>query len=108
MGVLKGKEKWRPDRIGAPEAREIRRGRWEGPSRRSKRGAEGDCPTPLGPKEPAGLPGEVPPQDQGWGACLDAYCSVEPKTQPLQPPRPFPALWVLSIGPVHCPNHALA
>ena len=44
MGVLSGEEKWRPDRIGITEAREIRRGRREGPSRRSRRGAEGDCP----------------------------------------------------------------
>ena len=45
MGGLRGEEKWRPDRIGAPEAGEIRRGKQEGPSGRSRRGAEGVCPT---------------------------------------------------------------
>ena len=40
---LRGQEKWRSDRIGAPEAGEIRRGKWEGLSRRSGRGVEGDC-----------------------------------------------------------------
>ena len=40
---LRGEEKWRPDRIGASEAREIRRGRQEGLSGKSGRGAEGDC-----------------------------------------------------------------
>ena len=38
-----GEEKWRPDKISAPEAREIRRGKWEGLSGKSGRGAEGDC-----------------------------------------------------------------
>ena len=31
------------------EAREIRRGRWEGPCGKSRRGAKGDCPTHSGP-----------------------------------------------------------
>ena len=59
MGVLSGEEKWRPDRIGITEAREIRRGRREGPSRRSRRGAEGDCPAHSA-WEPAELPGRSP------------------------------------------------
>ena len=49
MGGLRGEEKWRPDKIGAPEAREIKRGRQEGPSGTSGRGAEGVCPTHSGP-----------------------------------------------------------
>ena len=36
-------EEWGPERIGAPEAREIRIGKWEGLSRKNGRGAEGDC-----------------------------------------------------------------
>ena len=40
MGGLRGEEKWTPDRIGTPEAGETRRGRWEGPSGRSRRGVE--------------------------------------------------------------------
>ena len=32
MGGLRGEEKWRPERIRAPEAGEIRRDRWEGSS----------------------------------------------------------------------------
>ena len=39
---MKGEEKWRPDRTGTPEAREIKRGRREGLSGKSGRGAEGD------------------------------------------------------------------
>ena len=31
VGGLGGEEKWRPDRVGTPEAGEIRRGRREGP-----------------------------------------------------------------------------
>ena len=49
MGGLRGKEKWRPDRIGASEAREIRRGRWEGISRRNGRGVEDICHAHSGP-----------------------------------------------------------
>ena len=48
MGGLRGEEKWRPDRIGTPEAGEIRRGRWERPSGRSRTEAKGDCPTHSG------------------------------------------------------------
>ena len=52
-GVPSGEEKWRPDKISAPEAREIRRGRWEGPSqtpdRRSRKGEEGVCPVHSSP-----------------------------------------------------------
>ena len=56
---LSGKEKWRPDRIGVPEAGDIRRGRWEGLSRKSRKGAESDHLAHSG-GEPAGLLGEVP------------------------------------------------
>ena len=48
MGGLRGEKKWRSDRIGAPKAREIRRDRQEGSSRRSGRGAEGICPAHSG------------------------------------------------------------
>ena len=48
------------------EAGEIRRGRWEGPSRRSGRGAEGDCPAHSGPEirlssQDSPLPSKAPP-----------------------------------------------
>ena len=173
VGGLSGEEKWRPDRIGAPEAREIRRGKQEGPSRRSRRGVEGDCPAhsgtgsllssqagplstkahpslpaalvlgaqeggwgdeerqvggafpdhrlqekerrggclpcPLKPRKPAGLPGEVPcPLRPGVGVTPGPLMFLEPKSHLPQSPGPFPALWVLSIGPAHCPNLALA
>ena len=48
VGGLRGEEKWRPDRISAPEAREIRRGRWEGLSRKSRRETEGNRLAHLG------------------------------------------------------------
>ena len=48
MGGQSGEEKWRPDRISAPEAGKIRRGRQEGPSRRSRIGVEGIYPTHSG------------------------------------------------------------
>ena len=56
MGMRR-EEKWRPDRISAPEASEIRRGSREGLSGKSKRGV--DLPTQDG--EPAELPGRYPP-----------------------------------------------
>ena len=59
MGGLRGKEKWSPEKIGFPKAREIRRGRREGPSGKSGRGAEGNCP-PLGSGKPAEIPGLSP------------------------------------------------
>ena len=37
---LREEEKRRPDRISAPEAAEIRRGRWEGPSQSGGAGEE--------------------------------------------------------------------
>ena len=40
-------EKWRPKRIGAPETREIRRGRWEGLFGKRERSG-GQSPDPLG------------------------------------------------------------
>ena len=46
---LWGEEKWKPDRICAPEARELRRGRQKGPSGKSRKGAEDECPAHLGP-----------------------------------------------------------
>ena len=49
MGGLRREEKWRPDRIGASEAEESRRGRWEGPSGRSRGGEEGVFPTHSNP-----------------------------------------------------------
>ena len=68
-----GEEKWRPDKIGALEAGEIRRGRWEGLSGKSRRGAEGDCPTHLGlgsqlSSQANTLPSKPPPGCVGpWG-----------------------------------------
>ena len=47
MGGLKEEEKQRPDRIGAPEVREMRRCRLEGPSKKCGRGVEGICPAHL-------------------------------------------------------------
>ena len=54
VGGLRGEEKGRPDRIRAPEAGEIRRGRREGPSGRSGRGARA-----------------ITPPIQAQGACWD-------------------------------------
>ena len=72
MWALRREEKWRPDRISAPEAGEIRRGRWEGPSGRNRRGTEGNhlahsdpgacwAPrwVPCPPKPPPGLVGPL-------------------------------------------------
>ena len=170
VGGLRGKEKWRPDKIGTPEAEDIRRGRQEGPSGKSRRGEEGDCPAHLGtgsllsPRPvpcppslppphsrigPGGIggrlgrsgeaggrglprpeeqerrgayfsqpiraqeacwaPGEVPcPLRPGVRGTTGALLFLEPKPNPPQPPGPFPALWVVSIGPTHCPKLALA
>ena len=63
-------------------------------------------PHPLEPRKPAGLPGEVPcPLRPGVWGTPGPLLFLEPKPHP---PRPFPALWVLSIGPAHHPNLALA
>ena len=59
MGGLRGEEKWRPDKIGAPEAGEIRRGRQEGPSGGVGEEQRATAP-PTRAKESAGPPGEVP------------------------------------------------
>ena len=69
-GGLRGEEKWRPGNIGAPEAGEIRRGRWEGLCGKSRRcrqeglsGKErsgGQPPWPLGHRQPAELPSQYP------------------------------------------------
>ena len=61
MGGLRGEEKWRPDRIGAPEVGEIRRSRREGPSRTGGGGEERRAfAPPTRAQKPAGLPSEVP------------------------------------------------
>ena len=49
MGARRGEENQKTDRIGAPEAGEIRRGRREGLSGRSRRGAEDDRLAHSGP-----------------------------------------------------------
>ena len=59
-------EKWRPGKIGAPEARETRRSRREGLSARSGRGTEGDFPVHSGPgsqlsSQADALPSKDPP-----------------------------------------------
>ena len=52
-----------------------------------------------------GPPGGVPhPLRPEAGGSLGPFCSVEPKPYTPHPPGPFPALWVLSIGPAHRPN----
>ena len=66
MGGLRREEKWRPDRIGDPEAGEIRRGRREGHLGRSGREAEGDCPAHSGlgsllSSQAGPLPSKPPP-----------------------------------------------
>ena len=168
VGGLRREEKWRPDRISAPEAREIWRRRQEelsGKSGRERRvitwptqarepaelpgwssalqgplqatcilvgiggrpgrsGEEGGrgpprqeeqerrgvrLPCPLEPRKPPGLPGEVPcPLRLGVGDTPQPLLFLEPKPHPPQPSGPFPALWVLSTGPAHCPNLATA
>ena len=60
-----GEEKWKPEKIGAPEAGEIRRGRWEGLSGKSERGPEGDCLA-----------------HSGWGACWDPKPVSDSKAPP--------------------------
>ena len=94
-----------PGRMGPGGIRgrqEIRRGRWEGPSRKSgaaEKELGGRLPHPLGLGKPAGVRGEVPhPLRSEVGAHLGPFCSVEPKLHPPQPPGPFPALWVLNTG----------
>ena len=60
--------------MGAPEAGEIRRRRWEGVSRKSGRAAEGDCPTHSGTgsllSSQAGSPTSKAPSRPhvSWGA----------------------------------------
>ena len=69
----------------------------------------GRLPHPLEPRKPAGLPGEVPcPLRPGVGGTPGPLLFLEPKPHSPQPPGPFPALRVLSIGPAHHPNLALA
>ena len=74
--------------------------------RRSRRGG---VPHPLESGKPAGLPGGVPcplrPEEGGMpGTLLLLAPSVQPKPHPQHLPGPFPALWVLSMGPAHHPN----
>ena len=55
---------------------------------------------PLEHRKPAELPGEVPcPLRPGVGDTPGSLLFLEPKPHPPQSPGPFPALWVLSIGP---------
>ena len=69
----------------------------------------GRLPHPLEPGEPVGLPGEVPcPLRPGVGGTPGPLLFLEPKPNCPWPSGPFPALWVLSIGPTHHPNLALA
>ena len=56
----------------------------------------------LKPRKAAGLPDGVP---RSLRTGLGVFCSAEPKLHPhTHHPRPFPVLWVLSIGPNHHPN----
>ena len=68
---MREEEKWRLDRIGAPEAREIRRGRREELSGKSRRGVEGDCVTHSGSllsSQAGPLHSKVPSKLRGsWG-----------------------------------------
>ena len=70
VGGLRGEEKWRPDRIGTPEAREIRTGRCEGPSGRSGRGAEGVYPAHLGTGSLLSFQAGTPFQSPLLAACV--------------------------------------
>ena len=70
-GTGKGEEKWKPDKIGIPEAGEIRKGRWEGPSRKSGKGPEGDCPAHAGP-----------------GGLLSSQAGPMPSKATTHPPHP--------------------
>ena len=86
------------------EAGEIRRGRWEEQETRG-----GHLLHPLESRKPSGLPGEVPfPLRPGVGGTPGPLLFLEPKPHLSQSLGPFPALWVLNIGPAHCPNLALA
>ena len=78
---------------------EIKKGRQEGPSQTG--GAREERRVfALEPRMPAGLTGEVPcPLRPGVGATPGPLLFLESKPHPSQPPGPFIALWVLSIGP---------
>ena len=95
--------------IGGRPGRSGEAGR-RGPPRLKEQERRGwHLPYPLEPRKPAGLPGEVPcPLRPGVGGTTGTLLFREPKPHPPQPPGPFPALWVLSTGPGHCPNLAFA
>ena len=77
--------------------------------RRSRRGEEGIFPAHLSPGSLLGSQVEVPcPLRPGVGVTPGPLLFLEPKPHLAQPPGPFPALGVLSIGPTHLPNLALA
>ena len=95
--------------IGGRQGRSGEAGR-RGPHRPEKQERRRrHLPHPLEPKKPAGLPDEVPcPLRPGVGGTPGPLLFLELKPQPPQPSKPFPALWVLSIGPAHPPNLVLA
>ena len=74
-----------------------------GPPRREEQERRGGCvPCPLESGKPAVLPGEVPcPLRPAVGGTPGPLLFLEPKPHSPQPPGPFPALWVLSIGRTH-------
>ena len=102
-GEVKARQDWHPWGWGDQE-RQV-----GGTLREEQERSWGWRPHPLGPGEPAGLPGEVPcPLRPGVGGTPGPLLFLEPKPHPPEPPGPFPALWVLSIGPAHHPNLTLA
>ena len=103
-----------PGHVGPWGQRKEAKGRTAEAGRRSPSRLEeqerrgGRLPHPFMPRKPAGLPGEVLcPLRPGVGATSGPLLFLEPKPHPPQHPRPFPALWVLSIGFPHYPNLAL-
>ena len=90
-----------PGGIGGRPGRSGEAGR-RVPPRLEEQKREGHLFCPLEPRKLAGLLGGVPhplrPEAGG------PFCSVKPKPHLPYTPPTFPALWVLSIGPAHCPN----
>ena len=81
----------------------------KGPFGRSGRGEEGICPAHSSPGSLLSSQVRSPqPLRQGVGGKPGPLLFLAPKPHPPQPPGPFPALGVLSIGPTHCPNLTLA
>ena len=92
------------------ESGEIRWGRWEGPSQARGAGEERRAfAPPIRDQEACWAPRWCPcPLRPGVGAMPGPLLFLELKPHSPDPLGPFPALWVLSIGPAHCLNLTFA